>query len=194
MQRWCANQLSTAAPRDLSTLRWTPHANALAKCTCRHQEPRTAPVEVLWRAEGRGSLIGPGSSKKRTKYTPFVVVLALIFPSHHKPSSPLYQKWAPLGKHRSAVAAKPFCARNAAVSMRQKSLAVFPRRFPLCSTNSHPAVQAVGLAVLVRSARPVAQYLVAKNLEIHFPLPGRSRETRPVRLVHHRDDHTSIAN
>ena len=42
-------------------------------------------------------MIGPGSSKKRTKYTPSVVVLALIFPSHHKLSSPLYQKWAPLG-------------------------------------------------------------------------------------------------
>ena len=78
--------------------------------------------------------------------------------------------------------------------MRQKSLAVVPRKFPLCSTNSHPAVQAVGLAVLVRSARPVAQYLVAKKLEVHFPLPGRSRETRPVRLVHHRDDPTSTAN
>ena len=42
-------------------------------------------------------MIGLGSSKKRTKYTPFVVVLALIFPSNHKPSSPLYQKWVPLG-------------------------------------------------------------------------------------------------
>ena len=41
--------------------------------------------------------MGPGSSKKRTNYTPVVVVLALIFPSHHKPSPPLYQKWAPLG-------------------------------------------------------------------------------------------------
>ena len=55
-------------------------------------------------------------------------------------------------------------------------------------------VQAVGLAVLIRSARPVAQYLVAKKLEVHFPRPGRSRETRPVRLVHHRDDPTSTAN
>ena len=47
VQRRCENQLSTAAPRDLSTLRWTPRANALAKCTCRHQELRTAPVEVV---------------------------------------------------------------------------------------------------------------------------------------------------
>ena len=67
-------------------------------------------------------------------------------------------------------------------------LAVTPRIFPLCSTNSHPVVQTVGLAVLTRSAEPVAQYLVARELEVHFPLPGRSRETRPVRVVHHRDD------
>ena len=64
-------------------------------------------------------MIGPGSSKKRTKYTPFVVVLALIFPSHHKPSSPFYQKWAQVGSTVVLyVAAKPFCARNAAVTGR----------------------------------------------------------------------------
>ena len=80
-----------------------------------------------------------------------------------------------VGKHRSAVAAKPFCARNTAVSVRQESLAVFPRKFPLCSTNSHPAVQATGLAVLVRSSRPVSQYFVVKKMEVHSPLPGRSR-------------------
>ena len=62
------------------------------------------------------------------------------------------------------------------------------------------AVQTVGLAVLIRYAGPLAQYLVAKELEVHFPLPGRSRETRqtrqtrPVRLVHRRDDPTSTAN
>ena len=50
------------------------------------------------------------------------------------------------------------------------------------------------MAVLVTSARPVAQYIVAKKLKVHFPLPGRSRETRPVRLVHHRDDPNSTAN
>ena len=78
--------------------------------------------------------------------------------------------------------------------MRQNSLTVVARKFPSCSKNSHPAVQAVGVAVLVRSAHPVARYLVAKTLEVHFPLPGRSRETRPVSLVHHRDDPTSTAN
>ena len=80
------------------------------------------------------------------------------------------------------------------MSMRQKSLAVVPRKFPLCSTNSHPAVQAVGLAVWVRGASPVAQYVVAKKLEAHFPLPGQSREIRQVRLVHHCDNPTSTTN
>ena len=55
------------------------------------------------------------------------------------------------GKQRSAVAAKPFGARNAAVSVRRESLAVVARKFSLCSTNSHPAVQAVGLTVLLRT-------------------------------------------
>ena len=36
-----------------------------------------------------------------------------------------------VGKHRSAVAAKPFCARNAAVTGRQESLAVAPIVFRL---------------------------------------------------------------
>ena len=106
----------------------------------------------------------------------------------------LVPKVGSVGKHRGAVAANPFCGRNAAVTGRQESLAVVPRKFPLCSINSQPAVQAVGLAVLIRSARPVAQYLVTKMLEVHFSLPGRSRKTRPVRLVHHRDDPISITN
>ena len=50
------------------------------------------------------------------------------------------------------------------------------------------------MAVLVKSARPVAQYLVAKKLEVHFLLSGQSKKTRPVRLVRHRDDPTSTAN
>ena len=65
-------------------LRWTPRANALAKCTCGHEEPRIASIEFV-------------SSKSSTKYTPSTVVLALVFPSHHKPLSPLHQKWATLG-------------------------------------------------------------------------------------------------
>ena len=48
--------------------------------------------------------------------------------------------------------------------------------------------------MLIRTAGPVAQYIVARELVVHFPLLGRSRETRLVRLVHHSDDPTSIAN
>ena len=43
------------------------------------------------------------------------------------------------------------CVRNAAVAGRQETLTVTPTKFPLCSTNSHPAVQTVGLAVLIRA-------------------------------------------
>ena len=42
----------------------------------------------------------------------------------------LVPKVGSVGKHRSAVAAKPFCARYAVVSAHQESLAVFPRKFP----------------------------------------------------------------
>ena len=48
--------------------------------------------------------------------------------------------------------------------------------------------------MLIRSVDLVTQYIVAKELEVYFPLPGRSRETRPVRLVHSHDDPTSTAN
>ena len=44
---WLGSQLATAAPRDSSKLRWIPRENALAMWTCKHQEPRTAPVEVV---------------------------------------------------------------------------------------------------------------------------------------------------
>ena len=45
----------------------------------------------------RADILGPGSSRKRTKCSQLVVVRALIFPRHHKPSSALCQKRAPLG-------------------------------------------------------------------------------------------------
>ena len=96
-----------------------------------------------------------------------------------------------VGKHRGAVAAKPFYMRNAAVAGRKDTLAVTRTKFPLFSTYSHPAVQTVGLAVLIQSDNPVAQNLMSREMELHFPLPGRSREICPVRLVHHRDDLTS---
>ena len=97
-------------------------------------------------------------------------------------------------KHRGAVDAKPICVWNAAFAGRQETLAVTPRKFPLCDTNSHTAVRTAALAALIRSAGLVAQYIVARELKVHFPFPGRSRKTHPVGLVHHRDDPTSTAN
>ena len=44
--------------------------------------------------------------------------------------------------------------RSAATLGRQEPLAVTPRKLPSCHANSHPAVQAVGSAVLVRGGRP----------------------------------------
>ena len=41
------SQLITAASLESSTLRWISRENALASWTYRHQEPRTAPVEVV---------------------------------------------------------------------------------------------------------------------------------------------------
>ena len=83
----------------------------------------------------------------------------------------LVPKVGSVGKHRGVVAAKPICVRKAAIAGRQETLAVTPRKFPLCNTNSHPAVQTVGLAVLIRSAGAVAQHLLARELKVHFPFP-----------------------
>ena len=99
-----------------------------------------------------------------------------------------------VGKHRGAATVKPIHAWDAAVAGRQKTLAFTPRKFPLCSANSYPVMQAVGLAVQVWSTGPVAQALVAIELEANFPLSGRSTESTPMRLVHHRDDPISIPN
>ena len=127
-------------------------------------------------------MIGPGSSKKRTRYTSSSVVLALIFPSHHKPSSPLYQKGS-LGEHCVALVAKPLRAWDASVADRQKTFAVAPGKLTLSCANAHPAVKAVGSAVLVRSASPITQNMGARELEVHFPLPGRFGESHSLRLV-----------
>ena len=47
----------------------------------------------------------------------------------------------------------------------------------------HSAVEAVGLAVLVRGAGPITQGVGAGEVEVHFPLPGMFGESRPMRLV-----------
>lgn len=62
------------------------------------------------------------------------------------------------------------------------------------ATGPHPAEKAVGLAVSARDAGPVNTNLVARELEVHFPFPGRSKGPRPIRLVHHCDGPTSTSN
>ena len=64
------------------------------------------------------------------------------------------------------------------------------KKLPLCSPNAHLTIQAVGYAVLVRSASPVEQDLLALELEVHLSFPRRTGEPSPMRLVHHRHDPT----
>ena len=70
-------------------------------------------------------------------------------------------KMGPTGEHRGAAVAYPVSARHAAVATCQETFAVSTGKLPLCSFNAHLTIQAVGLAVLVRSARPVEQDLLA---------------------------------
>ena len=77
----------------------------------------------------------------------------------------LVPKVGSVGKRCGIVAAQPLCARNEAVAGRQETLAVTPGKSPFCSTNSHRAVQTVGLAVLVPWCRPSSANLVARELE-----------------------------
>lgn len=68
----------------------------------------------------------------------------------------------------------------------EKALAVLP--------NSNMAVQAVGAAVLIPDAGPNAQPVAAKELKVNFPFLGWSKESRPVRPVHHDDDPASTTD
>ena len=94
---------------------------------------------------------------------PLVVVRALIFLSQHKLSSALYQKWAPLGNTVVLYCCSGLTSLRAARSRSQvpRIVPVGTRKLPLCSPNAHLTMQAVGLAVLVRSASPVEQDLLA---------------------------------
>ena len=96
-----------------------------------------------------------------------------------------------LREHRIAIAAKPLRAWDTSVAWRQKTLPVVPGELTLCRANPHPAVKAVGSAVLVQSTDPITQNVGAGEVEVHFPLPGWFGESHPMRLVQHRDDVTS---
>ena len=71
-----------------------------------------------------------------------------------------------------------------------KTLPVVPGALTLCGTNPHPAVKAVGFAVLVRSTGPITQNVGAGEVEVHFPILGWFGGSQPMRLVYHRDDTT----
>ena len=71
------------------------------------------------------------------------------------------------------VAARPLRALDASVARHQKSLAVVPRTHTLQRANAHPAATAVDFAGMVQSTSPITQNVGARDLEVHFPLPGR---------------------
>ena len=116
------------------------------------------------------------------------------FPEPPQTVHALVPKAGSVWMHGVAVSAKPIGVRYAAIAGRQKELAVNPRKLQLCHATSHPAVQAVGRAVLVPGAGPVAQNFVPRELTVHFPFPVWSGESSPMRLVHHRDDATSTSD
>ena len=59
--------------------------------------------------------------------------------------------------------------------------------FPTGGADTHVAVEAIGLAVLVGGASPVLQDVVLRVLEIRFPFPGGTSETLPVGFVENRE-------
>ena len=64
--------------------------------------------------------------------------------------------------HRCSLLARIlFITRHAAIARCQEMLAVSTGKLPLCSSNAHLPIQAICLAVLVRSASPVGQDLLA---------------------------------
>ena len=126
-------------------------------------------------------MIGPGSSK----IGPVIYIVRCTRADFSKPPQPivaLVSKVSSLQEHRVAVAAKPLRAWDASVARRHKTFPVVPGKLTLCRSNAHPAVKAVGPAVLVRSAGPITQNVGARELEVHFPLPGWFGESHPMRL------------
>ena len=105
----------------------------------------------------------------------------------------LVPKVGSVGKHRGAVAAEPFCVTNAVVAGRQDSrrysekVPVVQHRFASGGTDG-----CFGSAG--SECRPSSAISRGERAGRSFHFPGRSRETRPVRFVHHGDDPTSTAN
>ena len=128
-------------------------------------------------------MIAPGSSKKTDQIYSILRRTRADFSKPPQPIVALVPKVGSLGEHRVAVAAKPLRAWDARVARRQKKFTVVPGKLTLCGTNAHPTVEAVGLAVMVRSFSPITQNVGAREFEVHFPLPGWFGESHSMRLV-----------
>ena len=81
------------------------------------------------------------------------------------------------------VAARPLRALDSRVARYQSTRAVVSRKLTLYRANAHLAVTAVGLAVLVRRAGLKTERMGPRQLEVHFPLPGRFGESHLMRPV-----------
>ena len=115
--------------------------------------------------------MGPGSSKYRSRHTLIRRRTRAEFSKPPQPIVALVLKVGALGEHRVAVAAKLIRTWDASVARRQKTLTAITGKLTLCGTNAHPAVKAVGLAVLVGSASPITQNVGARELDVNFSLP-----------------------
>ena len=81
------------------------------------------------------------------------------------------------------VATEPIGAGNTGIARRWETFPVVEGELALCHPDSHSAVEAVGLAVLVRVSGPITQYVGAGEVEVPFPLPGKFGEPSQMRLV-----------
>ena len=89
------------------------------------------------------------------------------------------------------VATEPIGAGNTGVARRWETFHVVAAELPLCRPDPYSVVEAVGLVVLVKGSGQITQDVGAGEVKLHFPLPGGFGESRPMRLVLHRDDATS---
>ena len=81
------------------------------------------------------------------------------------------------------VATEPIGAWNTGVARCLETFLVVAGGLEVCRSDPHSAVQAVGLAVLVRGSGPRTQDVGAGEVKVHLPLPERLRESCPMRLV-----------
>ena len=78
---------------------------------------------------------------------------------------------------------EPIDARNTGVARREETFPVVAGELALCFLDPHSAVEAVGLAVMVRGSGPITKNVGEGEVEVRFPLPRRFGESGPMRLV-----------